>query len=292
MPAPAIFLVAAARGLRHLAAGLRRGADRDGRADRGRGADRDPLQRRHGHRLAAVPRLRRARSSRSGCSAPSRPPASSPSFAHYALGFDWILAGIIGAAVAPTDPAVMFSVLGRREVGGRSGTTLEGEAGVNDPAGIALMLGMIELATHDDASFLVVVREFVVEMSVGVVLRRARRARADPAAAPRPAPERKGSTRCSRSCSRARSTARPRSPTARASSPSSSSGSLFGDARTPVQGRDRALLRLAREPRRARRLRRARPDDRSRRAVGPRSGSTGSCSCSCSRCSPGRSSSC
>jgi cell volume regulation protein A len=90
--------------------------------------------------------------------------------AHYALGFDWILAGILGAAIAPTDPAVMFSVLGRREVGGRSGTILEGEAGVNDPAGIALMLGMIELATHHGASFLVVVREFVVEMSVGVVL--------------------------------------------------------------------------------------------------------------------------
>jgi cell volume regulation protein A len=90
--------------------------------------------------------------------------------AHYALGFDWILAGIVGAAIAPTDPAVMFSVLGRREVGGRSGTILEGEAGVNDPAGIALMLGMIELATQDDASFVVVVREFAVEMSVGVVL--------------------------------------------------------------------------------------------------------------------------
>src|SRR3990170_320879 len=50
-------------------------------------------------------------------------------FAHYALGFDWTLAGIIGAALAPTDPAVMFSVLGRREIAGRSGTTLEGEAG-------------------------------------------------------------------------------------------------------------------------------------------------------------------
>ena len=90
--------------------------------------------------------------------------------AHYALGFEWILAGIVGAAIAPTDPAVMFSVLGRREVAGRSGTTLEGEAGVNDPAGIALMVGMIELATHADASFWVVVREFVVEMSIGVAL--------------------------------------------------------------------------------------------------------------------------
>ena len=73
--------------------------------------------------------------------------------AHYVLGFGWVLAGLVGAAVAPTDPAVMFSVLGGREIEGRSGTTLEGEAGVNDPAGIALMLGMIELATHDGASF-------------------------------------------------------------------------------------------------------------------------------------------
>src|SRR5918999_2741528 len=41
-------------------------------------------------------------------------------FAHYALGFEWILAGLVGAAVAPTDPAVMFSVLGGREIGGRA----------------------------------------------------------------------------------------------------------------------------------------------------------------------------
>jgi cell volume regulation protein A len=90
--------------------------------------------------------------------------------ARYVLGLQWTVAGILGAAVAPTDPAVMFSVLGRREVGGRSGTTLEGEAGVNDPAGIALMIGMIELATHADATFWVVVREFAVTMSIGVVL--------------------------------------------------------------------------------------------------------------------------
>jgi cell volume regulation protein A len=90
--------------------------------------------------------------------------------ARVALGLDWTTAGLVGAALAPTDPAVVFSVLGRREVQGRSGTTLEGEAGVNDPAGIAVMLGMIELATHDGASALVVVREFVVEMSVGAAL--------------------------------------------------------------------------------------------------------------------------
>ncbi len=90
--------------------------------------------------------------------------------ARYLFGFDWTTAGILGAALAPTDPAVMFSVLGRREVAGRTGTILEGESGVNDPVGIALMIGMIELATHDDATFWVVVREFAVEMAVGFAI--------------------------------------------------------------------------------------------------------------------------
>jgi cell volume regulation protein A len=91
-------------------------------------------------------------------------------FAHYVLGFEWMTAGVIGAALAPTDPAVMFSVLGPRQIEGRSGVTLEGEAGVNDPAGIALMIGMIELATHHDASRFVILREFVVEMGIGAAV--------------------------------------------------------------------------------------------------------------------------
>src|SRR4051812_11197323 len=90
--------------------------------------------------------------------------------ARYLFGFDWTAAGILGAALAPTDPAVMFSVLGKREIGGRTGTILEGESGVNDPVGIALMIGMLELATHPDATFWVVVREFAVEMTVGLAI--------------------------------------------------------------------------------------------------------------------------
>jgi potassium/hydrogen antiporter len=90
--------------------------------------------------------------------------------ARYFFGFDWTAAGILGAALAPTDPAVMFSVLGKREIGGRTGTILEGESGVNDPVGIALMIGMLELATHSDATFWIVVREFAVEMTVGLAI--------------------------------------------------------------------------------------------------------------------------
>jgi len=89
---------------------------------------------------------------------------------HYVLGLSWTVSGLIGAALSPTDPAVTFSVLAGKEVHGRSGTILEGESGFNDPVGIALMIGMIELATHDDASFWTVVDEFVVGMTVGLAV--------------------------------------------------------------------------------------------------------------------------
>ena len=91
-------------------------------------------------------------------------------FAHWALGIGWMTAGLIGAAVAPTDPAVMFSVLGDREIEGRTDTILEGESGANDPVGIALMLGLIELATHADETFWVVVRVFALQMGIGLLV--------------------------------------------------------------------------------------------------------------------------
>jgi cell volume regulation protein A len=90
--------------------------------------------------------------------------------AHWLLDFSWITSGLIGAAIAPTDPAVMFSVLGRREVSGRTGTILEAESGANDPVGIALMIGIIEFATSDDGTMWTIVREFALEMSIGLVV--------------------------------------------------------------------------------------------------------------------------
>jgi potassium/hydrogen antiporter len=91
-------------------------------------------------------------------------------FAHYLFGFDWTTAGILGAALAPTDPAVMFSILGNKQIGGRTGTILEGESGVNDPVGIALMIGMLEFATSDDGSGWGIASEFLVEMSIGLIV--------------------------------------------------------------------------------------------------------------------------
>ena len=45
-----------------------------------------------------------------------------------------------------------------------------GRSGMNDPVGIALMIGMIELATTDGGGFSVVVAEFAREMGVGLAV--------------------------------------------------------------------------------------------------------------------------
>jgi cell volume regulation protein A len=90
--------------------------------------------------------------------------------AHTVLGFSWTVALLIGAALAPTDPAVTFSVLAGKEVHGRSGTILEGESGFNDPVGIALMIGMIDLATHPSATVADVAWEFLRQMGVGLAV--------------------------------------------------------------------------------------------------------------------------
>ncbi|MFR0357318.1 cation:proton antiporter domain-containing protein [Streptomyces sediminimaris] len=71
--------------------------------------------------------------------------AATGALAHGLLGFDWHPALLLGIALAPTDPAAVFSALGRKEIGGRTGVLLNGEAGLNDPAGIALLAGVLEI---------------------------------------------------------------------------------------------------------------------------------------------------
>src|SRR5206468_2511632 len=88
------------------------------------------------------------------------------------FGFDWTTALLIGTALAPTDPAVVFSVLGRREIAGRSGTILEGESGANDPVGIALMVALLAATSGSGGggAVLTVVEEFALQMAVGAVI--------------------------------------------------------------------------------------------------------------------------
>ena len=86
---------------------------------------------------------------------------------HYAFGLDWFLALLVATAIAPTDPAVVFSVLGQREIGGRSSTILEGESGANDPVGIALMSSLIAAGGLSASAFGDVGVQFLLQMVVG-----------------------------------------------------------------------------------------------------------------------------
>jgi cell volume regulation protein A len=86
---------------------------------------------------------------------------------HVAFGLGWYVSLLVATAVAPTDPAVVFSVLARREVSGRSGTILEGESGANDPVGIALMASLISAGGLSAGAFAHVGGEFLLQMGVG-----------------------------------------------------------------------------------------------------------------------------
>jgi potassium/hydrogen antiporter len=89
---------------------------------------------------------------------------------HLAFGLAWYVSLLVATAVAPTDPAVVFSVLGQREVSGRAGVILKGEAGANDPVGIALMVSLIAAAGVSAGALAHVGGEFLVQMAVGVAV--------------------------------------------------------------------------------------------------------------------------
>jgi potassium/hydrogen antiporter len=96
--------------------------------------------------------------------------AAVAALAHFAFGFSWYVSLLLGTAIAPTDPAVVFSVLGRREIPGRSSTILEGESGANDPVGIAMLVSLLAAGTLSGGALAQVAGEFLLQMGVGAAL--------------------------------------------------------------------------------------------------------------------------
>jgi len=89
---------------------------------------------------------------------------------HATLGTSWYLSVLVATAIAPTDPAIVFSVLGQREVQGRSGTVLEGESGANDPVGIALMAALLAAGSLSVGAVVNVTGTFMLQMLVGAAV--------------------------------------------------------------------------------------------------------------------------
>ena len=89
---------------------------------------------------------------------------------HVAFSFSWYVSLLVATAIAPTDPTVVFSILGRRQVRGRSGTILEGESGLNDPVGIALMASLISAGSLSAGGLAHVAGNFTLQMFVGLAV--------------------------------------------------------------------------------------------------------------------------
>ncbi len=88
--------------------------------------------------------------------------------AHLLFGMDWRVALLLGAALAPTDPAVVFSVLGRRQLEGRGRTILEGESGSNDPVSIGLLAALLTTSATGLAAAGQVAAEMVPQLAIGL----------------------------------------------------------------------------------------------------------------------------
>jgi cell volume regulation protein A len=64
----------------------------------------------------------------------------------------------------------VFSVLGRREVTGRTGVIIEGESGANDPVGIALMVSLLASTGRGGIDVAGAIGTFVLQMAIGAAL--------------------------------------------------------------------------------------------------------------------------
>jgi cell volume regulation protein A len=93
-------------------------------------------------------------------------------FVAYVLDASMMTGMLLGAVVSSTDAAAVFSVLRSKNVSlrGRLKPLLELESGSNDPMAVFLTIGLLELATTDEASIASVALLFVVQMGLGGIL--------------------------------------------------------------------------------------------------------------------------
>src|SRR5437868_7075989 len=76
---------------------------------------------------------------------------------------------LVGSIIAATDGAAIFAILRGSTLRRRVARTLEGEAGLNDPVAVLLVIGFSAWITIDGYGLADMVLEFVIELSVGAV---------------------------------------------------------------------------------------------------------------------------
>ncbi|MCC6612573.1 MAG: potassium/proton antiporter [Anaerolineae bacterium] len=93
-------------------------------------------------------------------------------FAAIVLGFSWTEGILLGAIIASTDAAAVFSVLRGKSVRlkGQLKPLLELESGSNDPMAVFLTIGMTQLVVNPEQPITSLILLFILQMSIGLAL--------------------------------------------------------------------------------------------------------------------------
>lgn len=90
--------------------------------------------------------------------------------AAYLFGFSVLEGLLLGSILASTDGAAVFAILRGSTLRRKLARTLEGEAGLNDPVAVLLVLGFIAWLTQPDYGLVDMAGLFVLEIGIGLVV--------------------------------------------------------------------------------------------------------------------------
>jgi potassium/hydrogen antiporter len=90
--------------------------------------------------------------------------------AHYAFGLDWTAALLMGAVLAPTDPAILIPLFIRSRVRPKIAQTVIAESALNDPTGAVVALSLAGVLISGETSLATPVEEFVLDLAISTML--------------------------------------------------------------------------------------------------------------------------
>jgi cell volume regulation protein A len=90
--------------------------------------------------------------------------------AHFVFDLDWTAALLMGAVLAPTDPAILIPLFIRSRLRPKIAQTVVAESAFNDPTGAVLALALAGIVITGDSSIATPVEEFVVDLAISTVL--------------------------------------------------------------------------------------------------------------------------
>jgi cell volume regulation protein A len=90
--------------------------------------------------------------------------------AHYAFDLPWTAALLMGAVLAPTDPAILIPLFTRSRLRRKVAQTVVAESAFNDPTGAVLALALAGVLLTGDSSIAKPAEEFVVDLGISTAL--------------------------------------------------------------------------------------------------------------------------